>query len=111
MRNLLIAFFSFVILGMLYVTVTASLQEDVLTGGAALWPDPWFRATLADAYFGFLTFYAWLAYRESSWLSRGIWLVAILLLGNFAMAGYALWRLSQWKEEDGAAALLLRPGS
>ena len=37
---------------MLYVTVSASLHQDVLTATRLLWPDPWFRATLADAYFG-----------------------------------------------------------
>jgi hypothetical protein len=57
---------------------------------------PWFVATLFDTYFGFLTFYLWVAYRETSWLARVLWLVGILALGNIAMSGYmliALWRL------------------
>jgi hypothetical protein len=31
---------------------------------------PWFIATLFDCYFGFLTFYAWLFYKETGWFSR-----------------------------------------
>jgi hypothetical protein len=57
---------------------------------------PWFIATLFDCYFAFLTFYLWLAYREPRWLARGLWLIAILALGNITMAAYmllSLWRL------------------
>jgi len=38
----------------------------------------------------------WVAYRESGWLARTLWLVAILALGSIAMSAYmlsALWRL------------------
>jgi hypothetical protein len=57
---------------------------------------PWFIATLFDCYFGFLTFYLWVAYRERTWPPRILWLIAILALGNIAMASYmlrVLWRL------------------
>jgi hypothetical protein len=35
---------------MLYVTTSASLHQDIVNATRQLWPDPWFRATLADAY-------------------------------------------------------------
>ncbi|MFT8117585.1 DUF1475 family protein, partial [Salmonella enterica subsp. enterica serovar Typhimurium] len=44
-------------------------------------------------YWGFLTFYCWVAWKETSWTGRIVWLVAILLLGNIAMALYALVQL------------------
>jgi hypothetical protein len=54
---------------------------------------PWFIATLFDTYFAFLTFWLWLAWKERTWPRRISWLVAILLLGNIAMAIYVLIQL------------------
>jgi len=34
---------------MLYVTVSASLHQDIVSATGQLWPDPWFRATLCLA--------------------------------------------------------------
>ena len=81
---------------------------SVLEGGQGLWPDPWFIATLMDAYFGFLTFFLWVAYKETSWIARGSWFIAIMLLGNFAMCGYLLWQLSTIKDFSWEALLLRR---
>jgi len=87
------AFFAAVIATMLAVTTWASLRESILAIPPAVTGDPWFVATLFDAAFGFLTFFVWVAYKESSWLARLGWLAAILLLGNLAMATYALIQL------------------
>jgi hypothetical protein len=88
--------FSAVLITMLCVTGWASAQLPLWQTPNALVLHPWFIATLFDCYFAFLTFYVWVAYRESSWLARVLWLLAILALGNIAMATYllmALWRL------------------
>jgi hypothetical protein len=69
---------------------------------------PWAVATLFDAYFGFLTFFIWVAYKERSATSRILWFVSIMALGNIAMAGYVLLQLSRLKPEDGIEKLLLR---
>jgi len=90
MRRALVAYFVLVFLAMLGLTVQASLERGVLAALEDLGSDGWFRATLADAYFGFLAFWLWVAYREQRWGSRLGWLAAILFLGNFAMAAYAL---------------------
>ena len=89
MMGWLKALFLAILVLMLYATVTASLDRSVFSAGG-LWSDPWFRATLADAYCGFLTFYAWVFYRERSWGGRTLWFAAIMLLGNIAMALYML---------------------
>lgn len=109
MRKFLFAFFYAVLAAMIAVTVTASLERGVFTALADLWSDAWFRATLADAYFGFLTFYCWVAYREEGWIGRIVWLLAILCLGNIAMSVYALACL--WGLPPGAPLwqVLLRP--
>jgi hypothetical protein len=88
--------FSVVLVSMLCVTSWASTLLPLWQTPRALLLHPWFIATLFDCYFGFLTFYLWVAYRETSWLARLLWLLGILALGNIAMSTYmliALWRL------------------
>lgn len=96
-RTLLVILFSAILLGMIGVTVWASGQQPVWAWGGLVGADrAWTIATLCDAYAGFLTFYAWVCYRERGLAARAGWLVAILLLGNMAMSVYvlrALWRL------------------
>ena len=69
---------------------------------------PWLVATLFDAYFGFLWFWLWIAYKETSWLVRIAWLLPILAFGNMAMAAYMLWQLHKLPPGAGAKDLLLR---
>ena len=39
---------------MLYVTICASFHQGIVSAFHQLWPDPWFRATLAGAGIGSL---------------------------------------------------------
>ena len=107
MKNGLILLFVGILLGMIGITTYASLDRAIWNVRPELLSDPWFHATLLDTYFGFLTFYLWVAYKESSWLMRIIWFILIMTLGNIAMAIYALIQLVFWNQQDGAAGLLL----
>ncbi len=100
--------FAAILLAMLAVTINASLQQGVFEAGRVLWPDPWFRATLADAYFGFITVYVWIAYRERTWFSRVLWFVLVMSLGNIAIAVYVLNRLFRVRRDAPLEAVLLR---
>jgi hypothetical protein len=100
-RSLLIVFFSCVLAILLGLTVVASLDRSVSLAATELWPDPWFKATLADAYFAFLTIYLWVAYKERTAGARIAWLVLFLFLGNFAIATYMLRELLRLRR-DGA---------
>ena len=82
--------FSVVVISMLSVTTWASVQLPLWETPHAVVAHPWFIATLFDTYFGFLTFFVWLAYKETSNGARVLWLLAILILGNIAMSGYML---------------------
>ena len=82
--------FGFVLVSMLCATSWASSQCALWKTPEAVVTHPWFIATLFDCYFGFLTFYVWLAHKETGWFARIAWLVAILLLGNIAMSIYML---------------------
>lgn len=96
------------------VSIWASAKVGIVPAIEALWaqPDagthPWFVATLADAYFGFIWFWAWIAYKETSNLARAAWLLLVLALGNIAMASYMLLQLRRLAPGAGPEALLLR---
>lgn len=81
--------------------------RDLLDNPTAVY-NPWFIATLFDAYFGFLWFWLWVAYKEPHWVVRGIWLILILVLGNMAMAAYVLLALARLPADATIEDLLLR---
>jgi hypothetical protein len=100
--------FALVMVAMLAVTSWASTFVALWEIPKSVYAHPWFIATLFDTYFAFLTFYVWVAYKETSALARFLWLIAILLLGNIAMAGYMLWKLCQLPHNARMDELLLR---
>ena len=100
--------FSFVLVSMLSVTTWASLHGALWEMPRSVAGHPWFIATLFDTYFAFLTFYCWVAYKETSMVARMVWLVAILLLGNIAMATYMLIQTVRLPATASLETLLLR---
>lgn len=91
-----------------HISIVPVINDLLANPGAG--NNPWFVATLLDAYFGFLWFWAWVAYKEQSWFSRIIWLVLILTLGNIAMATYILIQLLRLPADAKVEDLLLRRG-
>lgn len=96
-----------VLLVMLAVTTWASLHENVLEATLRMVRDRWTVATFFDAYFGFLWFWLWIAATERSGWMKWLWLGAIFLFGNLAMAGFVLLRLHRTKPEDGLRGFLM----
>ena len=101
-------FFIVVLIAMLGVTTWASSVVALWETPRAVATHPWFIATLFDTYFAFLTFYCWVAYKEISNVARVLWLIAILLLGNIAMAIYMLRVLFKVPADADMRAILLR---
>ena len=104
----LTALFGFILLSLLLYTSWASTQQPLwewqgLTQGQDRW---WTIATLIDAYYGFLTFYVWVFYKERSAAARVGWFVAIMLLGNMAMAAYVLIQLARLEPGQPVASIL-----
>ena len=97
-----------VLVAMLAVTTWASSEVALWKMPREVATHPWFIATLFDTYFAFLTFYVWLAYKETSNLARALWLLAILALGNIAMAIYLLRELFRLPTNATMEDLLLR---
>jgi len=102
--------FSFILISLAAYTTWASTQQAVWEWqGLVREPDRWWTiATLVDAYYGFLTFYAWVFYKEARAAGRIGWFVAIMLLGNMAMAAYVLRELARLRDDEPAHAILLR---
>jgi len=111
MLNWLKVIFFLVLVSMLAVTTVASFDRGVFEAGADLWNDPWFRATLADAYFGFLAVYLWIAYKERGWPRKVLWFILLALLGNIAIAVYLLVQLFRLPPNASMEDLLLRKGT
>ncbi|MGB7348035.1 MAG: DUF1475 family protein [Pirellulaceae bacterium] len=108
MKAFLIALFICIFGCMTAITIAATIQRGMFAAGSDLWPELWFRATLMDAYFGFITFYVWVAYKERKMLPRFAWFVAIMSLGNFAMSAYVLQQLLTIKPFSWEQLLLRR---
>jgi hypothetical protein len=101
-------FFGAIFVWMVVMTVRTSLRVslwDAMPGFAA---NPWAVATLWDAYFGFLTFYIWVLYKERGIAARVVWFVLIMALGNIAMSAYVFWQLQRLRDDQPAEAALFR---
>ena len=86
--------FAVVIGSMLCVTGWAGLHQSLgAFAQSATFRDPWVIATWFDAYWAFITFFVWVAWKEQSVVARGRWFISIMLLGNMAMAAYMLAQL------------------
>jgi hypothetical protein len=106
--------FSFVLLAMLGVIGWASSRCALFAIPREVFTHPWFIATLLDAYFAFIAFWVWVAWKEGTVAARVLWLTTILLWGNPAVAGYMLLELARVKRDQGeldAVFTAKRPGA
>jgi hypothetical protein len=108
MKTVLKVLFGAIFLWMTVVTIRTSLAVSLWSAWDSYAANPWAVATLYDAYFGFIIFWLWVAYKEKSVWSRVAWLIAILGLGNIATSLYVLIQLFRLKPEQSAEALLRR---
>jgi hypothetical protein len=100
--------FGFVLVSLTAYNLWVSTRQSVLDwGGLTTPPDNlWTIATLIDAYYGFLTFYVWVLWKETRALPRVLWFVAIMALGNIAMSADVLRQLARLKPDESAGVLL-----
>jgi Protein of unknown function (DUF1475) len=99
--------FVVILASMIWVTTWAGTQCPLLGVPRAVATHPWFIATMFDAYWGFITFYVWVCYRQVSWTARIAWILAILALGNIAMSSYCLAALSQAPKDGKLSDVLI----
>ena len=106
MKLFLKLLFGGILLAMIVVTVDASLKQNLWDSWPGLSAQPWAIATLFDAYFGFITFFVWVAYKETNIARSVFWFVLIMCLGNMAMASYVLVKLFRLKPEEPVESML-----
>lgn len=100
--------FGFILVSLTAYNIWASTQQSVLAwGGLTTPPDNlWTIATFIDAYYGFITFYVWVLWKETRTLPRVLWFIAIMSLGNIAMSAYLLRQLARLEDSDSMNSLL-----
>src|ERR1700679_2413088 len=93
---------------MTVLTVRTSMAVSLWSAWDSFAGNRWAVATLYDAYFGFITFWIWVAYKENTLWSRLLWLVLILGLGNIAMLLFVLIQLFRLNPDQSLDALFQR---
>jgi len=108
MKLFLKLLFGGIFLCMIVMTIRTSMAMSLWGAWPAYAANPWAVATLWDAYFGFLTFYVWVFYKERNIRARILWFLLIMGLGNIAMSLYVLIQLLRLGEDEPAETILWR---
>jgi hypothetical protein len=82
MITLLKVVYAVVLIVMIAVTAWSGMHESILAVPPVVLNDVWFKATLFDAYFGFMSFFFWICYREKSLALKVFLFFAIVFLGQ-----------------------------
>jgi hypothetical protein len=108
MKLFLKLLFGTIFVWMVVMTIRTSLAVSLWQAWPHYTDDPWAVATLWDAYFGFLTFYLWVFYKERKIAARIGWFLLIMGLGNIAMSLYVLIQLVRLRPDEPAERILWR---
>jgi hypothetical protein len=108
MKMTLTLLFAAIFVWMVVLTIHTSMAVSLWGAWDSFAANPWAVATLYDAYFGFLTFWLWVAWRERTARPRIVWLVLILALGNIAMSLYVLIQIFRLKPDEPVEMLFQR---
>jgi len=98
--------FGSIFVWMITMTIRTCLRVSLWSAWPGFAANPWAVATLWDAYFGFLTFYVWVVYKERKIVACLLWFVLIMSLGNIAMSLYVLIQLMGLRDEAPVESIL-----
>lgn len=74
----------------MFFTITfAFITGDFFKEGSILVMMVWGKVALIDLYIGFFLFSGWILYREEKLMTALLWIISIMILGNFATCLYA----------------------
>ena len=107
MKKILQILFLIIFVWMVIMTTRTCLEMNLWDAWPSYKANPWAIATLWDAYFGFLTFYIWVCFKERSMGLRVLWFVLIMGLGNIATSFYVLLQLHKLKPEEPVSKVLV----
>ena len=80
----------FGLLAMSCMILYGLLAGNFSAEGSQLLAMPWGRVTLVDLYVGLTVYSLWVVYRERHLARSAIWIVLIMVLGNWATCLYLL---------------------
>ena len=83
---------------MFLTLVYGFIAGDFFKEGSVLFSMAWGKVSLIDVYIGFFLFSAWIIYREEKWATAALWILAIMILGNFITCLYAT--IALYKSND-----------
>jgi hypothetical protein len=78
------------VLAMASVLIYGFTVGDFGAEGQVLLSMPWGIVSLVDVYVGFVLFSGWIVYREKSLARSIVWVVLVMVLGNFTASLYVL---------------------
>ena len=78
------------VLAMASILIYGFTVGDFSGEGKVLLSMPWGIVSLVDVYIGFILFSGWIAYREKSLVRSAVWIILVMILGNFTASLYAL---------------------
>jgi hypothetical protein len=73
---------------MFFTLAYGFIAGDFLKEGSILFSMAWGKVSLIDVYIGFFLFSTWVIYREENWLTAVLWILSIMVLGNFITCLY-----------------------
>ena len=106
MKLFLQVLFGAIFVWMTVLTVRTTLAVSLWEAWPSYSANQWAVATLWDAYFGFLTFYLWVVYKERNIWTRILWFVLIMGLGNIAVSLYVSLQLMRLRADDPVESVL-----
>ncbi|MBN2173802.1 MAG: DUF1475 family protein [Bacteroidales bacterium] len=74
---------------MFFTLAYGFIAGDFFKEGSILFSMAWGKVSLIDVYIGFFLFSAWVLYREEKWMKALLWIISIMILGNFVTCLYA----------------------
>jgi hypothetical protein len=97
-----------VLVFMIYIVVSTSLESNLYKEWDYLASIPWMRATLWDFYANILVIYLWVIYKEKNIFLILLWAILFFCLGSIATIGYVLIQLFRAKPTDGIKEVLVQ---
>jgi hypothetical protein len=97
-----------VLIFMIYIVVSTSLESNLYQEWDFLSTIPWMRATLWDFYANILVIYLWVIYKEKNMGVILLWAILFFCLGSLATIGYVLIQLFRAKNTDGMKEVLMQ---
>lgn len=74
---------------MFFTLAYGFIEGDFFKEGSILFSIAWGKVSLIDVYIGFFLFSAWVLYREEKLMTAILWILSIMVLGNFITCLYA----------------------